>query len=212
MKLIDIPVVFICPDHNEKYHSRKVHTVELLNKIGFKTIIHHKSGNESYPKCLVKANIDVLTQYLNDSPVIIIEDDVELFLDLNSETEFDMPEDTDAFYLGFSKSGGHKTLNSHDGWSQVQMISNKHIRILNMLTTHAILYKSKSYKQRVIQELGKVLENPSYYNDVVLARLHPLYKIYGYYYPLFYQSVKWGNVQHTEDYTKFKFNSQLRFV
>jgi hypothetical protein len=116
-----------------------------------------------------------------------------------------MPEDTDAFYLGFSKSGGHKTLNSHDGWSQIEKISDKHIRILNMLTTHAILYKSKKYKERVIKELEKVIENPGFYNDVVLARLHSQYKIYGYHYPLFYQSVKWGNVQHTENYTKFRF-------
>lgn len=205
MKLVDIPVTFICPDHNEKYHSRKEHMIELLNKIGFKSIIHHKSGNESYPKCLVKANIDVLTENLNDEPFILIEDDVEAFLELNSEFEFDMPEDTDAFYLGFSKSGGHKTLNLHDGWSTIQKISDKHIRILNMLTTHAILYKSKSYKQRIIRELEKVMQNPSYYNDVVISRIHPEYNIYGYHYPLFYQSVKWGNVQHTEDYTKFNF-------
>lgn len=205
MRLVDIPIIFICPDHNEKYHARKEHMVKLLNSIGFKNIIHHKSGNESYPKCLVKANIDILTQNLNDEPIILIEDDVETFLYIDSNFELDIPEDTDAFYLGFSKSGGHKTLNSHDGWSQIEKISDKHIRILNMLTTHAILYKSKSYKQRVIKELEKVIENPSYYNDVVIARLHPEYKIYGYHYPLFYQSIKWGNVEHTENFTKFRF-------
>jgi len=204
MKLVDIPIIFICTDHNEKYHKRKEHIVELLTKIGFKTIKHHKSGNESYPTCLVKANIDVLTENL-DEPFILIEDDVECFTEINSDTIFDMPEDTDAFYMGFSKSGGSKTLNSHDGWSQIEKISDKHIRILNMLSTHAILYKSKAYKKRVIEELEKVIQNPSYYNDVVIARLHPEYKIYGYHYPLFYQSVKWGNVQHTENFTKFRF-------
>jgi hypothetical protein len=206
MKLIDIPIIFICPDHNEKYHNRKQHMLELLNKIGFKTIIHHKASNESYPKCLVKANMDVLTEYLNDDPIILIEDDVEPFIELNSETEFDMPDDTDAFYLGFSKSGGHKFLNQDEGSSKIEKISDKYIRVLNMLTTHAILYKTKRYKERVILELEKVIQNPSYYNDVVLARLHPEYKIYGYHYPLFYQSVNWGNVQHTENFTKFRFN------
>jgi len=205
MKLVDIPVIFVCPDHNEKYHARKEHMIELLTKIGFKSITHHKSGNESYPTCLVKANIDLLTEHLDDNPFILIEDDVECFTDINSETDFEMPEDTDAFYLGFSKSGGHKTLNSHDGWSEVEKVSDKHIRILNMLTTHAILYKSKAYKKRVIEELEKVIQTPSYYNDVVIARLHPEYKIYGYHYPLFYQSVKWGNDQHTENFTKFRF-------
>ena len=147
----------------------------------------------------------VLTENLNDEPFILIEDDVEAFLDLNSETDLDIPEDTDAFYMGFSKSGGSKTLNSHEGSSQIQKISDKHIRILNMLTTHAILYKSKAYKKRVIEELEKVIQTPAYYNDVVISRLHSQYKIYGYHYPLFYQSVKWGNHQHTENFTKFRF-------
>lgn len=205
MKLIDIPVIFICPDHNEKYSKRKEHMFELLNKIGFKSIVHYKSGNESYPTCLLKAFIDILRQNLNDLPVLVVEDDIECFLELNSDTEFDMPDDTDAFYVGFSKSGGHKTLNSHDGWSQIEKISDKHIRILNMLTTHAILYKSKEYKQRVITQLNNLLDKPLYHSDVIIARLHPEYKIYGYHYPLFYQSVKWGNVEHTENYTKFRF-------
>lgn len=205
MKLIDIPVIFICPDHNEKYSKRKEHMFELLNKIGFKSIVHYKSGNESYPTCLLKAFIDILRQNLNDLPVLVVEDDIECFLELNSDTEFDMPDDTDAFYVGFSKSGGHKTLNSHDGWSQIEKISDKYIRILNMLTTHAILYKSKEYKQRVITQLNNLLDKPLYHSDVIIARLHPEYKIYGYHYPLFYQSVKWGNVEHTENYTKFRF-------
>jgi len=205
MKLVDIPVIFICPDHNEKYHARKEHMVELLNTIGFKNITNYKSGNESYPKCLLKAFIDVLTKNLNDDPFILLEDDVEPFLELNSQTDFDMPEDTDAFYLGFSKSGGHKTLNSHDGHSEIKKTSDKYIRILNMLSAHAILYKSKKYKQRVIDELNKLLHTPLYHSDVIMSRLHPEYKIYGYHYPLFYQSVKWGNVQYTENHTKFKF-------
>jgi len=202
MKLVDIPVIFICPDHNEKYHARKEHMVQLLNTIGFKSITHFKSGNQGYPTCLLKANIDILRENLNDDAFLLLEDDVEPFLELNSETEFDMPEDTDAFYLGFSKSGGHKTLNSHEGSSQIKKISDKYIRILNMLTTHAVLYKSKCYKQRVIQELEKVGD---YNCDVIMSRLHPEYKIYGYHYPLFYQSVKWGNVQPLEDHTKFTF-------
>lgn len=205
MKLVDIPIIFVCPDHNEKYHARKEHMIELLNKIGFKSITHFKSGNKNYPTCLLEAFIDVLKLYLDDTPIIVIEDDVEPFLELNTETEFDMPEDTDAFYLGFSKSGGSKTLNSHDGWSQIEKVSDKYIRILNMLTAHAILYKSKSYKQRVIQELNNLLDKPLYHSDVIMSRIQPEYKIYGYHYPLFYQSVKWGNVEHNENYTKFKF-------
>ena len=205
MKLVDIPVIFICPDHNEKYHARKEHMVELLTKIGFKSITHHKSGNQSYPTCLLEAFIDILKMYLDDTPIIVIEDDVEPFLDLKSETEFFMPEDTDAFYMGFSHSGGSKTLNSHEGSSKIKKIDQTHIRILNMLTAHAILYKSRRYKQRVINELTNLLDKPFYHSDVIIARLQPEYNVYGYHYPLFYQSAKWGNVQYTEDATKIRF-------
>ena len=66
MKLIDIPVVFINPDHNDKYTARKEHMIELLKSIGFKTIIQHKSGNEAYPTCIVQATINVLQNYLQN--------------------------------------------------------------------------------------------------------------------------------------------------
>ena len=205
MKLIDIPVFFICPSHNEKYLAREKHMHELLNQIGFKSITHFKSGTELYPTCLVQATIDILINHVDDNPIIILEDDIELYMPIDSTTHIDLPEDTDAFYLGLSKDGGSKTINLHDGPSIVKKISNTHIQILNMLSAHAILYKSKRYKERVIESLKNILDKPRYYNDVVLARLHAEHKIYGYYYPLFYQSVKWGNVQHTENQTKFYF-------
>jgi hypothetical protein len=205
MKLVDIPVVFICPDHNEKYSSRKHHMFQLLEKIGFKNIQHHKSGNEAYPTCLAKATIDIMNQHLDDEPFILLEDDVEPFLELNSEIELGMPEDTDAFYLGFSKSGGHPNLNSHQGFCSVQPKSDTHIRILNMLSAHAILYKSKRYKEKIIEITEEIIDKIGYHTDVVISRIQADYNVYGYYYPLFYQSVKWGNVQHTEDYTRFKF-------
>jgi hypothetical protein len=205
MKLIDIPVVFICPSHNEKYIAREKHMFELLNTIGFKSITHYKSGSEGYPTCLANSNIDILNSNMNDEPILIIEDDVEMYKDLNSEIIIDFPEDCDAFYLGFSKSGGSKTENSHEGSSIVKQISDKYIRIFNMLTTHAIIYNSKKYKERVIQQLTAFNEIKGYYNDVLIARLHPSYNIYGFLYPLFYQSIKWGNVEHTENYTRFDF-------
>ena len=204
MKLVDIPVVFICPDHNEKYTARKQHMFQLLEKIGFKNIQHHKSGTEAYPTCLAKAFMDIMKHHLDDEPLILMEDDVEPFLDLDSETEIEIPEDTDAFYLGFSKSGGHPDLNSHQGSSIIQKVSDKYIRIVNMLSAHAVLYKSKRYKKRIIELMEGILQN-GYHSDVVISRIQVYYNLYGYHYPLFYQSVNWGNVQHTEDFTRFRF-------
>jgi hypothetical protein len=204
MKLIDIPVVYICPDHNQKYNERKQHMDRLLNSIGFKSIIHFKSGTEEYPTCLAKATIVVLNQFLNDEPVIILEDDIEAFLELNDKTDIIIPEDTDAFYLGFSMCGGSKTDNVDDGPCIIEKYSDTYIRILNMLSAHAILYKSKIYKKDIIKSLSSIIGKDGYYNDVVIARLQSSYNIYGYYYPFFYQSHKFGNVQHVENCTKFR--------
>jgi hypothetical protein len=65
MRIQDFKVVYICPDHNEKYHARKVHMDTMLAELGFKDIVHFKSGTEGYPKCLANANVDILTQYMN---------------------------------------------------------------------------------------------------------------------------------------------------
>jgi hypothetical protein len=201
MKLVDIPVVFICPDHNEKYSARKQHMFQLLESIGFKSVTHFKSGNENYPTCLVKASIDVLNNHLDDEPVIILEDDIEPYLEIGPETELDLPEDTDAFYLGLSVNAGSKTENVNVGSAQIEKISDKHIRIYNMLGGHAILYKGLKYKERVIQVLTDLLDKPHYYNDVVISRIQSEYKIYGYYYPIFYQSRAWGGDEIATKFT-----------
>lgn len=206
MKLIDIPVIYFCPDHNPKYHERKLHMDALLRSIGFKSILHYKSGTEEYPTCLAKATIAVLEQYLNDEPVLLLEDDVELFLNLDGNTQVEFPQDTDAFYLGFSKSGGSKTLNSDDGHSIIEPYNDTYIKIKNMLSAHAIIYKSRNYKEMVIYALSTIIGRAGYHSDVVISRLHASSNIYGYYYPFFYQSSKFGNVQHVENYTKFSFS------
>jgi hypothetical protein len=59
----DFKVVYICPDHNEKYHTRKAHMDDLLTAKGFKDVVHYKSGNERYPRCLAVANKEILKQY-----------------------------------------------------------------------------------------------------------------------------------------------------
>ena len=74
MKISELKVILICPDHNEHYHYRKVKTLELLKKLGCKDVIHYKSGTEDYPNCLRKANIDILKKYI-DEPILIVEDD-----------------------------------------------------------------------------------------------------------------------------------------
>lgn len=207
MKLIDIPVIYICPDHNSKYSERKQYTQKLLETIGFKSITHYKSGTDAYPTCLAKATIDILQNNLNDEPFILLEDDCEPFLTLDSMTEITFPEDTDAFYLGFSRYGGSKTRNHWEGNSVIEKYSSTYIRILNMLTSHAILYKSKKFKEAIIEIMNSIVGKLGYFNDVAISRIQPSYRVYGYYYPFFYQSAKFGNQASVQQATQFTFPS-----
>lgn len=46
MCIQDFKVVYICPDHNEKYHARKLHMGSMLATLGFKDVVHYKSGTD----------------------------------------------------------------------------------------------------------------------------------------------------------------------
>lgn len=208
MKITDIPVVFVCPDSNEKYSARKIHMLNLLPRIGFKNVTMYKSSTDDYPYCLNKAFVDILKANLNDSPILVLEDDVDITKFYHEIITY--PEDTDAFYLGFSKSGGSKTQNVDDGHSVISHIDLKHIRIQNMLSGHAILYISKRYKQAVIDVLQSV--SGPYHTDILVSRIQSNFNIYGYYYPLFYQSSKFGNTLHVEDVTNFTFEKERTVV
>lgn len=199
MKITDFKVVFICPDHNEKYHLRRLHMEQLLNKIGFTNFEFYKSGTENYPDCLSLATIDILKNNL-DNPIIIFEDDIEW----NGNYEIEYDPKYDAIYLGLSKSAGHPTQNIHLGSSQFSKWSDKQVRVLNMLGGHAILYNSRRYKEAVINILNNH-RNIKYYNDVLFSRLQKDFLVLAEKVPLFYQSAKF-NIPFLEEHTNFVIN------
>ena len=198
MKIQELNTVFICPDHDAKYRERKEHMVRLLTDIGIKQFSHYKSSTEKYPKCLISAMINVLNMNMNDEPILMLEDDVEF----TGIKNIDIPSDCDALYLGISKSGGSKTINSHDGPSIFLPYNKTQVKVVNMLSHHAVLYVTKKYKKAVVEELEKYIDQV-YHSDVVISRLHEKYNIYANRIPLFYQSRYYGNVIHVEDATKF---------
>jgi len=188
MKIQELKVIYICPEHNEKYQKRKAHMQQLLEKIGFKEVIHFKSSALKYPQCLTLATIEILTTY-NTEPILLLEDDV----DFTGVDTFDYVADADAIYFGISRSGGHPHLNTHLGGCKVEPYSLKQVRVLNMLTTHAILYISTSYKNAVIDQLKRNLPNHS---DVMISRLQPHFKVLANKAPSFYQAAHLNNGNH----------------
>jgi hypothetical protein len=202
MKLQDCQIVYICPDHNDKYRERKHHMDALLTRIGCTKFEHFKSSTAAYPDCLSQATIDILTKYM-DRPVLVLEDDVEF----TGIEEFDMITGADAIYLGLSTSAGHPTNNICHGQAQYSGFSKTQVRIHNMLGGHATLYISPAYKKAVIQLFQQYM-GKKYYNDVLLSRLHRSHFILANRKPSFYQAATFNKSNHEEIHTKIEFNDK----
>ena len=195
MKIQDFKVVYICPDHNEKYHARKVHMDSMLAAIGFKDIVHYISGTYGYPKCLNDATVDILTTYMNE-PILLLEDDVEF----TGVSEFDFVHGADAIYFGISRCASHPTIDTNSGVCVFKSYSANQARILNMLSAHAILYITPQYKQAVC----KSLRETKGFNDIAMTRLQPSFRILANKTPSFYQSAKYNAPGHKDAYTLFR--------
>lgn len=208
--LSEITVVFICPDHNEKYKARRKHMEELCKRLQFRKVIHWKSGTEAFPNCVSRATIDIFTQY-PDEPILLLEDDVDIEDWVSPNTEIIVPEGTDAIYLGLSKCAGSQTRNLHDGPSQFfkkddsSQIPSSLVRVKNMLSVHAVFYISSTYKQAIVKLLSKSLSESDvpYYNDVLISRIQKDYQIYAMKTPPFYQADRFNHPYSLEKVTRF---------
>lgn len=171
----------------------------LLTTMGFTNFQHYKSGTEGYPACLNKANTDILRSNL-DEPVLILEDDI----DTTGFAEFYMPDDVDAVYFGLSARAGSRIHNWDEGWAEFTTESVAHVRIKNMLATHAILYVSRAYKEKII-ETYTAHQNVPYHTDVLASRLHPHYKVLANRVPAFWQANRFNAPRDMEKDTKVTF-------
>ncbi len=196
MRIQDFKVVYICPDHNEKYHKRKLHMDKLLREIGFTKIVHFKSGNESYPLALNRATVTILKQNL-DEPIFIMEDDIE-FTGINT---FKFEHDTDAIYFGLSKYGGHPTLPVNLGSLTVEPYNETQVRVKNMLAAHCILYISRKYKEAIINAIENDMDT---IQDVTMSRVQPYFKVLANRKPSFYQSRNYNSTSAEEEATLFQ--------
>jgi hypothetical protein len=197
-KVSKIPVVYICPDSNEKYSERKVRTHNLLEKMGFQQIKHYKSSSVEYPKCLSSANIDILSNNLDDNPLLVVEDDIAW---TGIET-VSIPADADCMYVGFSVFAGHHERDINSGSCIVNSMCDNIHRVINMLSTHAIIYISKRFKEATIDCLKKASES-GYNTDVMMSRILKNFNVYINNSPIFYQ----------DDETKLEnsINTQVEF-
>jgi hypothetical protein len=197
MKIQDLKIVFISPNHNAKYAWRTQHMLQLLRRIGCRDVTHCVSGHANYPNCLREATITILKSYPSE-PILILEDDV----DFTGVSEVDWVEGVDAVYVGLSRSAGHPTENTHLPTPAVlEPHSATQARVLNMLATHAVLYVSDRYKRAVVEALGAT---PGFHQDVVMARLQPSFLVLANKVPSFYQANRFNEPHDLEEITRVR--------
>lgn len=121
----------------------------------------------------------------NNKPALIIFDDVKVTPSYSST--IDIPEDTDAFYLGTSINGvlQGKVL-PRTSLCAYHDINN--LKIINMVCSHAIIYISEKYKKFVINRLENFIKNPVGSIDELLATKLHYFNVYCGNYPYFYKS------------------------
>ena len=112
-------------------------------------------------------------------------------------------EAADAVYLGLSRSAAHPTLNA-DAAEPARFAPHNaaQVRVLNMLSAHAVLYLSGRYKAAVVDALTSPA-NQGYHQDVLMARLQPSFLILANKQPSFYQANLYNYPNDLETQTRF---------
>jgi hypothetical protein len=183
----DIPVYFINLDtHTEKREALE----KMLSEQGFKTVIRFNAiRSVDVPRAITASHLEVLKIIKSvGTPAIVLEDDCEIE---SFQAIIDVPEETDAFYLGKSAWGLgviDGRLEKYSGnWNSVDYIEGDLYRIRSMYASHAILYTSNEYLDFCIR-LCKTALRSGVPHDVYLGAIHSFYNIYTSRFPVFSQS------------------------
>jgi len=175
MDITQVKTYFISPCKN-KYTEKCMRMKQFLNQNQFRHW-NLKISQLIYPSGLSQAHKEILQENLNDEPLLILEDDVEW----NYEKYVQVPENTDAFYVGNSAVGND--LHPISG-STVKRIEKNLWKVKSMRGAHAIIYISKKYKSKIVDLIEKY---PQEHMDVLMASCQKDYDIYALEIPLFIQ-------------------------
>ena len=188
MDLRTIDIVYL---HGPHRPERKEHMDSLIRNNGLRGgafIGVSNEGTRSAAAGLVKLMRSRLEGEFR--PFIFMEDDCSTTQWFRYEVP--VPEDADAVYLGISIWGMHGD-RAHP-YVIKEPVSDDIVRVLNMLSTHAVLILSKRWVENVLkcyEYAYSAMENPQEF-DVPVARSMPGYQVYALKKPLFYQDAKMG--------------------
>lgn len=202
LELKSIPTVFI------NLETQKVRLNELtldLESHGFQDVTRspatpHKVGYIG----LIHSQITAISKM--KAPFLLLEDDVKI---RNFREIIFVPEDADAIYLGTSgwAMQGNKTTNflkySKTKWAGIY-------KIKNMLSAHAILFVSETFRQECLAALIQNSKNEQLPCDIVLANLQQKFKVYCYNTPIFVQEEYGDAMSDAPSWTQQKLTEYSR--
>lgn len=198
--LREIPIVWINLDSATE-NAKKME--ERFQKYGFKKtyrqpglIIPPPPGTDksiAHFKGCGWSHITILDNTNYSSPILVLEDDIE-FVD-NFNPVLDIPDDSDAVYLGISHGNVHYGSCRYD---------KNYLRIAGILAAHAILYVTPQFRQQM-SNIGKyclnILNKPW---DVGTAAIQQHFKVYTPNTPVIYQSNERQSSNKWQDLTDKK--------
>lgn len=179
--LKNIPVFYINMD---RHTDRNADMVQLGKELKLNN--YSRVQGKDMPK---QPMAGCATSHLNifkdmKTPTVILEDDCVIS---NKKTIIDIPDDTDAIYLGLSNWGFLNSSSEPKNFTyKLHKEYNDIYKIDGMLATHAILYISPEY----IEMAKKVAEwhaNNNKHIDQGLALIQKYFNVYALGNPLFYQ-------------------------
>lgn len=169
---------------------RRANIQRLMNNIGFQNWSFFDGIEDSDPVIgCAKSHVGVLKSHDFSEPLLVLEDDVEVTD--NFKTLVKIPQYADAVYLGYSWwawEDSRAKMSFLDKKTEL-LKSGEWYKISNMTSAHAVLYLTKEYADRVVQEVEDYLkaENSNRHCDVAMAKIQKEFNVFAPSKHLFFQ-------------------------
>ena len=150
-----------------------------------------------------QSHIDCLKEIENEFPAMILEDDVvltetgEIFFNSEHPKILEVPDGTDAIYLGTSHGDGKYTaIDIGGGFAKIH----------NVLAAHAIVYTSERYIKAVQEIANRCIYEIHTPFDIGTYNIQQNFNVIAPHRPFFYQKAQPDALNNWEDITKHPLN------
>ena len=197
--LREIPIFIL---NMEEDHERKAFMTEQLNALGLAHRFISAIKCDPPPVGIALSHLKAITRKGLKPPFLILEDDCKI-LPHKFAYRYDLPQGTDALYLGHSVFGLRDQKDEHGvRWGQQGKTKYRHhdenyIRLFSMLSRHAIIYISDKYVRNAIAaNLSALMDNAfSIPGDIMYAEMQPEHVVLSLREICCYQTGQYGGIE-----------------